>query len=220
MRAPILSLAFLLSACASAPGAADVSEPPSASSAVAASEAYPASVDLPAGVYRLDPRHASVQFRIRHMSVGYFVARFDTKDATLTLDPDDPTRSQLTATIDPMSVNTGVLNAAGERNFDQSMGRALGGEPMTFTSTRIERTGRFTANVIGDLSINGVTRPATFAVTYHGGRTDPLRGGGMALGFEGRATITRSQWGVTQWAAFAADDVEIVIEAEFVRQGS
>jgi len=219
MRTILLTTLLLLTACASAPGAADA--PPQTPAATNTEPAtYPASVEVPAGTYRLDPRHASVQFRIRHMNVGYFVARFDTKDATLTLDADDPTRSEFDATIDPMSVNTGVLNRAGERDFDTAMGRALGGQPMTFSSTRIERTGQFTANVIGDLSINGVTHPATFAVTYHGGRTDPLRGNNMTLGFEARSTITRSQWGVTQWSAFASDEVEIIVEAEFVRQGA
>lgn len=181
---------------------------------------YPTAVDLPAGDYRLDPRHASVLFRIQHMGLSWFTARFETRDATLTLDPADPTRSRLTASVGAASVETGVLNRAGERDFDRDIGRALGAEAtpqITFTSTAIERTGQNTARVTGDLTMNGQTHPATFEVTFQGDASDLLRGGKRVLGFSARATIQRSQWGVREWRAFTGDEVEIVIEAELVK---
>jgi polyisoprenoid-binding protein YceI len=182
--------------------------------------AYPTAVDLPAGEYRLDPRHASVLFRIRHQGLAWFTARFDGKAATLTLDPADPTRSQLRATIDADSVNTGVMNAQGERAFDQSIGRALGAEhtpSITFVSTAIERTGATTARITGDLTLNGQTHPATLEATFVGDTNDLLRGGARVLGFSAHGVIDRTQWGVTEWRAFTGAEVQIVIEAEFVR---
>jgi polyisoprenoid-binding protein YceI len=178
---------------------------------------FQVAVDQPDGEYRLDPRHASVQFRIRHMGLALSTARFDVKDATLTLDRDDPSRSTLTASVDATSVNTGVLNRDGERAFDADISRALGGGPITFASTAIERTGETTARVTGDLSMNGQTHPASFDVTFAGSANDILRGGKRVLGFSGVGTITRSDWGVRDWRAFTADEVEIVIEAEFVK---
>jgi polyisoprenoid-binding protein YceI len=219
MRAALLALAFALSACASAAGVADAPAPFTGAAPVAAAEAaYPVAVDLPAGTYRLDPRHASVLFRIRHMELAWFTARFDTVEASLELDPADPTRSRITASIDPQSVNTGVLNAQGERGFDRQIGRALGGEQrITFASTAIERTGRNTARITGDLTMNGQTHPATLEASFAGGAADPLRGTAMVLGFSAHGVIDRSQWGVTQWSAFAGDDVQLVIEVELVR---
>jgi len=178
---------------------------------------YQVAVDQPAGSYRLDPRHASVLFRIRHMGLSWFTARFDTKDATLELDRDDPSRSRLTASVDATSVNTGVLNRDGERAFDQQIGRALGGASITFTSTAIERTGETTARVIGDLSMNGQTHPVTLDATFEGSTTDLLRGGNRVLGFSAVGEIDRTQWGVRDWGAFTGDTVQIVIEAEFVK---
>lgn len=178
---------------------------------------YPIAVDLPAGTYQLDPRHASVLFRIQHGGLAWFTARFDTKTATLTLDPADPSHSQLTANVDATSVNTGVLNAQGERNFDQTIGRALGGGPITFTSTAIERTGEHTARITGDLTLNGQTHPATLDATFEGSGRDILRGGNMVLGFSATGTIDRTQWDVNDWRAFTGNEVQIVIEAEFVR---
>jgi polyisoprenoid-binding protein YceI len=181
---------------------------------------YAVAVDLPAGTYRLDPRHASVTFRIRHTGLAWFTARFDGKAATLDLDPADPARSQLRASVDADSVNTGVLNAQGERAFDRSIGRALGEETtptISFASTSIERTGQHTARVTGDLTMNGQTHPAVLEVTFDGGAVDPLRGGAMVLGFSAHGTIDRTQWGVTEWQSFTGTDVQIVVEAELIR---
>jgi polyisoprenoid-binding protein YceI len=179
--------------------------------------AYPIPVDLPAGAYRLDPRHAMVLFRVRHMQLAWLTARFDVEDATLELDPNDPSRSRLTASVDANSVNAGVPNEAA---FDRALARALGAAQtprITFVSTAIERTGAHSARVTGDLTMNGQTHPASLDVTFDGGTVDPLRGGAMVLGFSAHGVINRSQWGVDDWRAFSGDEVQIVIEAELVK---
>jgi polyisoprenoid-binding protein YceI len=220
MRAWIAAACLALASCASAPGAADQPAPftnGAETPAAADASSYPIAVDLPAGAYRLDPRHASVIFRIRHMGLAWFTARFDGKDATLELDPADPARSRLSASVDANTVNTGLQSSQGERGFDRSIGRALGAPSISFVSTRIERTGAHTARVTGDLTMNGQTHPATLDVTFDGGRLDPLRGGAMVLGFSAHGVIDRTQWGVNEWRAFAGDEVQIVIEAELVK---
>jgi polyisoprenoid-binding protein YceI len=221
MRVSAILFAIALSACATAAGAPDQAPPFTGEAPASATAAdYPIAVDLPAGSYRLDPRHASVVFRIRHMGLAWFTARFDGKAATLTLDPADPSRSQLRASVDADTVNTGVLNAAGERAFDRSIGRALGEETtpsISFISTAIERTGEHTARITGDLTMNGQTHPATFEATFDGGAVDPLRGGAQVLGFSAHGSINRSEWGVTEWRSFTGEEVQIVIEAELVR---
>lgn len=225
MRASIIAISLLAAACSTAQGAADQPPPftagPSPVAAAAAElPAYPTSVDLPVGAYRLDPRHATVTFRIRHMGLAWLTARFDAEAGELTLDPEDPSRSRLTASADAASVNTGVLTRDGERAFDRQIARALGADStpqISFTSTSIERTGAHTARVTGDLTMNGQTHPAALDVTFDGAAIDPLRGGQTVLGFSAHGQIDRSQWGVTEWSAFAGDEVQIVIEAEFVK---
>jgi len=76
-----------------------------------------ASRRIPAGTYRLDPRHASVLFRIQHEGLAWFTARFDTKDATLDLNPTDMSQTHLTASVDASSVNTGLTSNSGERTL-------------------------------------------------------------------------------------------------------
>lgn len=216
MRASVLTFVLAFSALTSLSGA----QAPLAFAQDSTVAPYSVSVDLPAGEYRLDPRHASVLFRIQHQGLAWFTARFDGKAATLTLDPADPSRSTLRATIDADSVNTGVLNAQGERAFDQSISRALGAEAtptISFVSTSIERTGANTGRITGDLTLNGQTHPATLDATFVGDTNDLLRGGSRVLGFSAQGVIDRTEWGVNDWRAFTGKDVQIVIEAEFVR---
>lgn len=220
MRILVFAAIVSLSACVSAAGAPDQPAPfATAQAPTAAAASYPIAIDVPAGAYRNDRRHSSVLFRIRHQGLAWFTARFNTFTASINLDPADPSRSTLEASIDARSVDTNVLSADGERGFDQTIARALGGDAqpqITFHATAIERTGEHTGRITGDLSMNGQTHPAVLEVTFDGGHTDPLRGG-TALGFSAHGTIHRSEWGVTDWSQFAGDEVQIVIEVEFVK---
>lgn len=214
MRLLVLPLLFFLLGCASVEGAPAVR--PEAAAEIAD---YPIGVDLPAGLYRLDPRHASVTFRIRHMDLSWFVGRFNEKNAELTLDPTDPSRSRLSASVAAGSVDTGLAGDEA-RAFDRQIARALGAADapvIAFASTSIERTGRFTARISGDLTMNGETHPTVFEATFNGGRVDPLRGGAMVVAFSARAVVDRTLWRVSEWRAFAGDEVDILIEAELVK---
>jgi polyisoprenoid-binding protein YceI len=216
MRRLVIAFGFTLAACVSAPGAVSTAAPFTNATASEAQAGRPTWVrlDLPAGEYRLDPRHASVNFRIRHQGLAWFTGRFDAVAASIIFDPAEPTQSHLSAQIDANSVNTGVTSG-----FDRQIAAALGAAAspqISFTSTSVTRTGEFTGEMTGDLTMNGQTHPATFAVTYDGGHADPLRGA-IALGFSAHATIDRSQWGVTEWSMFVGPNVQLVIEAEFVK---
>ena len=226
MRALLFVAALTLAACVSAPGASDRPPPFSGNSPTQTTTSqalppatYPTSVDLPAGAYRNDPHHSSVIWRIRHQGLAWLTGRFDTTTAELTLDPADPSHSSLNVSIDAHSVDTGVLGAQGQRGFDNDVAGYIGANTtpqITFVSTGIQRTGQNTAQVTGNLTLNGQTHPATLDVTYDGGHTDPLRGH-TAIGFSAHTTIQRSQWGVSTMSQFAGDDVQIVIEMELVK---
>jgi hypothetical protein len=74
----------------------------------------------PAGDYLLDNRHTSVTWRVRHLGLSMYTARFDNETGTLSYDPVDPARSRVSVSIDIASVSTGDVNRAGERGvFDR-----------------------------------------------------------------------------------------------------
>jgi len=225
MRAWIIAFGlFSLGACVAMRGATSSAVPfadPNHAAVQAPNGAsYQTGVALPAGAYKLDPRHASVQFRIRHENqLAWFTARFDKRDATLTLNPADPSQSQLAASIDPSSVDTGLPDATDAANFAHAIAQALGvasNASITFASTSIQRTGQFTADITGDMTMNGHTHPMVLHATFDGAVVDPLRGNKEVLGFSATGVINRSDWGASQWEIVASDQVQIVIEAELV----
>ncbi len=226
MRFTIIAAAALLAACAStasigqAPAAA-----PSATASPVAAALSPAEgtslnpAEAPAGAYTMDARHASVVWRIRHGGLGLYTARFDTVAGALTFDPQSPANSTITATIDAGSVSTGLLNRDGQRAFDREIANAIGASAsptIAFASRSIQLTGPTTGLITGDLTLNGQTHPVILEAGFHGGRFIQLRGKHV-IAFSARTIIRRSDWGVTQWALFTGEEVEVLIDAEFIK---
>lgn len=180
--------------------------------------------DQPAGAYTLDPRHASVVWRLRHAGVGVFVGRFDTISGTLQFDPAAPEKSTVSVKIAANSVNTGVLNDAGERAFDKEIHTSVFGSAahpdITFVSRSIRVTGPTTGEITGDLTLNGVTRLVVLETSFEGGRFVQIFGK-HALGFTARALLDRKAFDARLSNpladGFAGDQVEILIAAEFNR---
>ena len=70
------------------------------------------------------------------------------------------------------------------------------------------------ATVIGDLTLRGVTRPVTMEVEFH--QAGPAMGGAYKAGFDGEATIRRSEFGINYALPAVSDEVELHLEGEFV----
>ena len=68
--------------------------------------AHAAELTVPSGTYQLDPTHASMVWKVKHLGLSNYTARFNRFDATITLDAENPTASTVTATVDPASIDT------------------------------------------------------------------------------------------------------------------
>jgi len=179
--------------------------------------------DVPAGEYRLDPSHASLIFRVNHLGFSHFTSQFRKFDATLTLDPRHPERSQVTATIDPRSIEIVdpklAVDIQGPQWFDS------GKFPqMNFRSTKVELTSPNTARIVGELSLHGVTLPVNWDATFNGGyAANPYDPKGARIGFSAHGALNRSAFGMgfgvpaPGTTMGVSDDVDFNIEAEFTR---
>jgi len=231
MRRLLIALTATVALAACATTAAPTAAAPVATGAyVPTSIPYAAgtsrvAAEQPAGVYTLDPRHASVTWKIRHGGIGIFVARFDTIAGTLNFNAQNPAASTLTATIAAASVNTGVLNASNERAFDREIAtQAFGSEAnpeIKFVSRSIALTGPNTGTITGDLTLRGVTKPITLETSFEGGRFVQFRGK-QILGFSARGAFNRKDFAAALSNpladGFVSDLVELEINAEFVQQ--
>ena len=181
-------------------------------------------LNAPAGTYRLDPRHASMFFRVGHLGLSNYTARIVDFDATIEFNPEDVEASTVSATIDPTSIET---EFPGEKDFDAEIGEdprfLAGGEfpEVTFTSTGIEVTGPDTANITGDLTLRGVTLPVILETTMNGAIAEHPFAKVGAIGISARGTIDRTAFGSDFLSPqVVAPEVEIVIEAEFIEERS
>jgi polyisoprenoid-binding protein YceI len=162
----------------------------------------------PAGAYTLDKKHTSLVARVNHLGFSNFTMRFNGLAGTLDYDPKDPTRSKVDVTVDPNSVDTGLPD------FDKDIAaQVFGGSPIRFVSTKIERAGDGAGRVVGDLTFHGVTRPVTLETKFNG--TGPGVGGKPRVGFSAVGTFKRSDFGADKYSQYAADEVQLQIEAEF-----
>lgn len=168
----------------------------------------------PAGHYVLDPRHASVTARVRHMGLSNFTMRFDQIAADYDYDPAHPQASKIAVTIDAHSLDTG--NEAVSKQFANEFLGADQNPQITFSGTLIQPADVNHGTVTGDLTFHGVTRPVTLNVTYDGFVSGMI--GGQRMGFSATTTIRRSDFGSKAWENAVGDDVELVIEAEFARK--
>lgn len=170
--------------------------------------------DLPAGTWVLDRPHSSVIARVRHMGYSRYTVRFDRFDAVFTYDPKTPSAARVTASVEPGSLDTGT-----EKYDEGFVTRFLGAEKITFVSTAVTPGAAGRGTMTGDLTFHGVTRPVTFEMVFYGVGPDlnPLR---KRAGFSAVTTIKRSSFGSTSLLdpPIVGDDVEIVVEAEFLRQ--
>ncbi|MBP9234493.1 MAG: polyisoprenoid-binding protein [Hyphomonadaceae bacterium] len=175
---------------------------------------------LPAGAYQLERPHGSLTFRVKHLGLSWYTARFADFDATLEFDPKAPAASHVKAIINPLSVRTdNAADPGWDKRIGQDMLKGADSPQIIFDSTSIETTGPFTGKVTGALTLAGVTRPVTLDVTYNGGMDSAvLYAGRPAVGFSARGMLKRSAFGLTRYSEFVGDEVEIVIEAEFTRR--
>lgn len=175
------------------------------------------------GVFIVDKDHTSVRFSYNHLGLSWQSGAFRDVIGRLSFDPERPEASQLNVTIKVRSVTTGVPA------YDRVLGATsdyLDADrypDIVFKSSAVTMTGAKTATVKGDLTINGVSKPATLAVVWNFigehplAKVNPLYQGVTAAGFSARTQILRSEWGISRGIPLLSDEIRISIEAALHR---
>ena len=175
-----------------------------------------------AGTYKLDPQHTLIGWRVDHLGFSDYFGVFGDATGTLTLDPANPAAAKIEVTIPVVK----VLTASPGLNEHLLRPGKDGGKPdffgpnpadARFVSTRVVPAGDGqSATVFGDLTLNGQTHPVAIATLFKGAGTFP--GGKLTVGFKGRTTLRRSEWGIATGIPLVSDEVELEIAAPFELQ--
>lgn len=181
----------------------------------AALVALPLAAHAEPEAYTLDSSHSQILFSYNHLGYSTTWGMFSGFEGDIQFDQDNPANSSVTVSFPFRSMFTGW-----EGRFEHFMSADFFGadedEMVTFTSTSIDVTGDTTANIIGDLTLNGITKPVTLAATLNQAGDHPMEGKPWA-GFNATATLMRSDFEVGMFAPFVSDEVEIQISLEAMK---
>jgi polyisoprenoid-binding protein YceI len=165
-----------------------------------------------ADTLKIDPVHSTVGFKIRHLFANV-TGRFTDVSGAIDIDPAHPENASVTATIGIASIDT--ANAMRDKDLRGSNFFESEKFPtMTFKSTKVDVTGQ-SADVTGDLTLHGITKPVTLHVTFLG--KGPGMMGGVTTGWEATTSLKRSDFGLTwsktiEGTQLVGDDVSIDLE--------
>jgi polyisoprenoid-binding protein YceI len=171
--------------------------------------------------WTIDPAHSSVEFAVRHLMITTVKGRLPDVKGSATVDESDPARSSVEISVDVASIDTrepqrdAHLRSADFFDVEHH-------PTMTFRSRGVHNVasdGSF--QLMGDLTIRGVTREVAFEVTFEGRSKDPW--GGERAGYSASTRIKRSDFGLT-WNQLletgglaVSDDVRISLDVQFVK---
>jgi len=217
-----VAAAALLAACGQ-PNAANEN------TAAAPAAAGPVDLKAPAGVYVLDPTHAILQASVLHNSISNYTVRFNKVEAKVTLDPSNLENSTVEMSVDPKSVDanfpgdyTGTHANSGFKSWNEDIANNPANlnagkfGQMTFKSTKVTKTGDRTADVTGDLTFLGVTKPVTFKATFNGEIESHPFMQVPAIGFAAEGTFKRTDFGMA--AGYVGDEVTVRFDGEFIKE--
>ncbi|MGA5483474.1 YceI family protein [Pseudomonas siliginis] len=159
-------------------------------------------------------QHAFVDFKISHLGYSYITGTFKDIDGKFSFDAAKPEDSKIEFNVNTASVFTNHAErdkhiASADFLNTSKFGKA------TFVSTSVKSTGANTADVTGDLTLLGVTKPVVVKATFLGEGKDPW--GGYRAGFEGTTTIKRSDFGKQKDLGPKSDAVELYVSFEGVK---
>ncbi|RDW18392.1 hypothetical protein CWR48_12525 [Oceanobacillus arenosus] len=172
--------------------------------------------------WTVDAVHSEIGFSVKHMMISKVKGVFEKFDVNIEADVEDLTDAKIEVTIDASSINT--RNNDRDNHLRSADFFDIENQPnLTFVATDIKKKSGSDYDVTGDLTIHGVTKPATFDITFEGQSKDPM-GGDTVAGFSGKTKISRKEFGLV-WNAsvetggvLVGDEIIIHVELELHKQ--
>ncbi len=171
--------------------------------------------------WEIDPAHSEAQFAVKHMMFTTVRGHFNVLSGHLHIDEQHPENSWVDAQVDAASVDTrsdyrdNHLRSADFFDVEKY-------PTLTFKSNKVEHVKGNEYNVLGDLTMHGVTKPVLFKAEYAGKGKNPF--GKVVAGLSAKTKINRKDFGLN-WnqalesgGVLVSDDVTIEIDLEAVEQ--
>ena len=154
--------------------------------------------------WEVDPTHSKIGFKVKHLMISNVTGTFREFEGSISSIGNDFSKSVISLSINSASVDTEI----GDRDAHLKSGDFFDVEifpKITFTGSGLKDLGDDLYELTGDLTINGITNPATLSVEFGGINSDPW--GNVKAGFSVTGKIKRKDWGLTWNAALETGGV-------------
>ena len=173
--------------------------------------------------WTIDPTHSEVQFKVKHLMITTVTGRFQKFGAEIEAPGDDLSQARISFWADVDSISTGNEQRDGHLKTAEFFD--LEKHPrITFESKgtkSVDHDGSW--DLIGDLTINGHTKPIILGVEWGGVMKDPW--GNTKAGVTISGKLSRKEWHLN-WNApleaggvLVSDEVRISCEVQLTKQG-
>lgn len=162
--------------------------------------------------YEFDKSHMRILFFVNHIGFSDMVGEFTDYDGSFTFDPKKPEDSRVEISLKPSGIRTSSQklddDLQGEKFFNSDKFLEI-----KFVSTKIKVTGKNRGEVLGNLTMLGVTKPFTLKVRFNKADYHPISKDFVA-GFSAEARLKRSDFGMDSYLPMVGDEVRVMVEAE------
>ena len=174
-------------------------------------------------IWKIDPAHSEIQFKVRHLMITTVTGYFRRFDLIVETEDEDFTKAKrIEFTADAGSIDTNSEQRDTHlRSADFFDADKFG--QIRFTGKALERNGE-DYSLAGDLTIRGITKPVTVNVHFGGIVVDPY--GQTKAGFEIDGKISRKEFGLV-WNAMTeagqvvvGDDIRVLCEIQLIKQAN
>ncbi|MCL4637956.1 MULTISPECIES: YceI family protein [Olivibacter] len=174
-----------------------------------------------ASIWKVDPAHSEVQFKVKHLVISTVAGNFNKFDGQIEATNEDFSDATIRFMIDADSIDTNMKDRDEHLRSADFFDTANYPE-LTFQSSSFEKKGGREYLLRGDLTIKGHTQAVQFEVEFGGTAKDSY--GNQKAGFEATAKISRQVFGL-KWndlteagSVVVGDEVKIVLNLQFIKQ--
>ena len=165
-----------------------------------------------AAKFDIDPVHSGIAFYIDHLGFSKVIGVAQQFSGTFDFDASKPDTSSLDVKVIVASISTN-----NKQRDDDIQGadwfNATEFPEITFVGKEFKKTADNTGQIVGDLTIAGVTKSTTLDVTFNKEGQNPWNKNHV-VGFSATTKVKRSDFGMKAAHGMIGDEVDLVIQVE------
>lgn len=166
-------------------------------------------------LWKVDPTHAEIGFKVKHMMISTVKGHFDSFDVEVSADDNEFKNASVKVEVDIASINTKNSDRDNHLKSDDFF-NAEKFPKMTFESTAFDGE-----KLVGNLTIRDTTKEVELDVDFNGIAVDPY--GQTKAGFEVSGEINRKEFGLS-WGAVTeagsivvAENVKLQMDLQLIK---